>query len=159
MTAKKILPVKELRKKIEKLKKQKKRIAFTNGCFNVIHSGHVRGLEKARALADILVVAINTDRSMRRLKGKKRPIFPLKERAKILSAFEFVDFLISFDELTPLKVIKAIKPDILVKGGDYQEKEIVGSQFVKSYGGKIKRIPIYKNYSSSRIIEEISKSF
>ena len=157
MTAKKILPVKELRRKIEKLKKQKKTIAFTNGCFDVIHSGHVRSLEKARALADILVVAINTDRATQRLKGKNRPIFPLKERVKILSAFEFVDFLISFDELTPLKVIKALKPDILVKGGDYQEKEIVGSQFVKSYGGRVKRIPIYKNYSSSRIIKEISK--
>ncbi len=159
MTVQKLLPVKELRKKIEKLKKQKKKIAFTNGCFDVIHSGHVRGLEKARTLADILVVAINTDRSTRRLKGKNRPIFPLKERAKILSTFEFVDFLVSFDELTPLKVIKALRPDILVKGGDYQEKEIVGSRFVKSYGGKVKRFPIYKNYSSSRIIKQICKSF
>ncbi len=157
MTAKKILPLKELRRKIQKLKKQKKKIAFTNGCFDVIHSGHVRGLEKARALADILVVAINTDRSTQRLKGKNRPIFPLKERAKILSAFEFVDFLVSFDELTPLKVIKTLKPDILVKGGDYPEGEIVGSQFVKSCGGKVKRIPIYKNYSSTRIIKEMRK--
>jgi len=156
---KKFVPLNKLKKKIEKLRKKGKRIVLTNGCFDIVHSGHVRCLEKAKSLGDILVVALNSDQSVRRLKGKNRPVFPLKERTRFLNAFECVDFLTSFSSLTPIEVIKNLKPDILIKGADYQDKEIVGSEFVKSYGGKVKRFPIYKEFSSSKIIKKFPRLF
>ncbi len=156
---KKLLPLKELEKKIKSLKAGGKKIVFTNGCFDIIHGGHVKCLEKAKSLGDILVVALNTDQSVKKLKGKNRPLFPLKERARVLGAFADVDFITCFNEATPIKVIKALKPDILIKGSDYKDKEIVGGQFIKSYGGKVVRFPIYRNYSTSKILEEILKNF
>ncbi len=156
---KKIFPLKDLKFKISRLKRQKKKIVFTNGCFDIIHNGHVRVLKKAKSFGDILVVAINDDRSVRRLKGENRPIFPLRERAGVLASFEYVDYIVSFSQPTPIKVIKALRPDILVKGGDYRDKDIVGSLFIKESGGSVKRVPIYKNYSSSRILKEITRLF
>ena len=153
MKMRKYFSLKEVKRKSKALKRRKKKIVFTNGCFDIIHPGHIYSLKKAKAFGDILIVGLNSDQSVKKLKGRKRPFFPLKDRLAVLSAIEYIDYLISFDDSTPEEVIKSLKPDILVKGCDYQLKDIVGSRFVKSYGGKVKRIPIYKKYSTSSIIK------
>lgn len=143
---------------LKKEKKHGKKIVFTNGCFDILHVGHVRYLRQARALGDILVVALNTDASARRLKGPARPVTPQQERAEVLSALSAVDFLVFFSESTPLKLVQAVKPDFLVKGGDWKKKDIVGSAFVESYGGKVLSLPYVKGFSTTGLIEKIKKS-
>lgn len=133
------------------------KIVFTNGCFDILHLGHVDYLEKARALGDHLVVGLNTDDSVRRFKGDERPIQDQNSRARIIAAFQFVDLVVLFNEDTPLQLISALKPDVLVKGSDYLAENIVGAEVVKKNGGEVKTIDFIPGYSTSRIIEKIKK--
>lgn len=135
------------------LRLKDKKIVFTNGCFDILHAGHVDYLSKARRLGDVLVVGLNSDSSVKRIKGKNRPINKESDRAKVLSSLYFVDYITSFNETTPENLIKKVRPDILVKGGDWKIEDIVGSSFVRSYGGKIKSIPFVKGHSTTSIIE------
>jgi cytidyltransferase-related domain len=149
----KIKDSKNLIKALSPLRRKGKKIVFTNGCFDILHVGHVDYLSKARRLGDILVVGLNSDSSVKAIKGKGRPINKESDRAKVLSSLYFVDYITVFSESTPESLIKKVRPDILVKGGDWKIKDIVGGTFVKSYGGLIKRISFVKGYSTSSIIE------
>ena len=148
-----------LKKAVDKIKTKGGRIAFTNGCFDILHYGHVKYLEDAKKCADILIVAVNDDASVRRLKGDKRPIFSLEGRMKVLAGLSSVDYVTWFNEDTPAEIIKHLKPDIIVKGADYKIKDIVGSGIVKSYGGKVKRVKYLKGYSVSGLIDKITKRY
>ncbi len=149
----------EAKKIVDKLKKEGKKIVFTNGCFDILHLGHIRYLSEAKKLGDFLIVAINSDSSVRRIKGNKRPIIDEKARAEIIAALEFVDMVIIFSEDTPYNIIKRLKPDILVKGGDWKEDEIVGADIVKKSGGKVLTIPYITGYSTTSIVEKIKKLY
>tara|TARA_B110000037_G_C17088250_1_gene492888 strand:- start:72 stop:545 length:474 start_codon:yes stop_codon:yes gene_type:complete len=133
------------------------RIVFTNGCFDIIHVGHVHTLKEAKKLGDKLVVGLNSDDSVKRLKGSERPINNEINRADLLSAFEMVDAIIIFEDDTPLSLIEAIQPDVLVKGGDWKIEEIVGGEFVKKNGGEVVSVPFIPNESSSNLIEKIQQ--
>ena len=159
MSKDKVKSLSELKGIVDSLKKQGKKIGFTNGCFDLIHVGHIKYLRAAKKLCDILIVAINSDRSVKLLKGNKRPLFPQDERAEILSAFEFVDYVVIFDELDPAKTISALLPDILVKGGDYKIDQIIGRDTVTSHGGKVVAIPEVKGKSTSEIIKKVISGF
>jgi D-beta-D-heptose 7-phosphate kinase/D-beta-D-heptose 1-phosphate adenosyltransferase len=135
----------------------KKKIVFTNGCFDLLHVGHVRYLQEARALGDFLVVAINSDRSVRELKGSERPVQNEDDRGEILAALKCVDFVSVFDEPTPIEVIKLIVPDILVKGGDWPVSKIVGADLVFGRGGEVRSLPFHPGRSTSKLIEKILK--
>ena len=135
-----------------------KRVVFTNGCFDILHLGHLKYLTKAKSQGDVLVVAVNTDSSIRMFKEKGRPIIDEKARAALVAGLKPVDYVILFKEETPLEIIRKIKPDILVKGADYKFNEIVGAEFVKSYGGKVKRIKLTPNMSTTNVIQKIRKS-
>ncbi|MCD6452137.1 MAG: D-glycero-beta-D-manno-heptose 1-phosphate adenylyltransferase [Acidobacteria bacterium] len=154
----KILPLPELIPVLQDERKKGRSVVFTNGCFDIIHPGHIRFLTQAKSLGDILVIGVNSDPSIRRIKGEERPIIPLTERLELLSAFYFVDYLTPFDEDTPERVITAIKPDVLVKGGDWRKEEIVGASFVESYGGRVYSLPYHSGYSTTAIIERILSS-
>lgn len=158
MSKDKVKSLSALKEIIDSFKKQGKKIGFTNGCFDLIHVGHVKYLRAAKKLCDILIVAINSDKSVKGLKGNKRPLFPQDERAEILSAFEFVNYVVIFDELDPEKTISALLPDILVKGGDYKIDQIIGRNTVTSHGGKVITIPEVKGKSTSEIIKKIIRS-
>lgn len=136
-----------------KLHRQK--VVFTNGCFDVLHFGHVHYLLEAKKLGDILVVGLNSDDSVRRLKGPSRPINGEKERAFVLAALSCVDYVVLFEEDTPGNLIKTVQPDVLVKGGDYQLENIVGADFVMQNGGTVTTIPFVEGYSSTHIIEQL----
>ena len=151
----KIKSLRELKRIISRLKSSGKKVAFTNGCFDIIHFGHVKYLQEAKRFADVLVVAVNSNSSTRRIKGKKRPIVSQASRAKIVAALESVDFVTIFYEKDPLKTIDALKPDILIKGGDWKRRDVVGSDFVRSYGGKVKIIPYVKGHSTTRLLKKI----
>ncbi|MCU0428452.1 MAG: D-glycero-beta-D-manno-heptose 1-phosphate adenylyltransferase [Cytophagaceae bacterium] len=153
-SASKVFPLPDFLKKLPELR-QNKKIVFTNGCFDLVHIGHVDYLEKARQLGDFLVVGLNTDQSVQRLKGPNRPVSPESSRTRVMAAFEFVDAVILFDEDTPLQLISAIKPDILVKGNDYQIHNIVGADVVIRNGGEVKTIPLVEGFSTSRLVEKI----
>lgn len=129
------------------------KIVFTNGCFDIIHLGHIQYLAQARELGDLLVVGLNTDLSVKRLKGESRPVNPEFARAIVLAALQFVDFVILFDEDTPLNLIHTISPDFLVKGGDYSIDQIVEADFVIKKGGKVITLPFVEGFSSSNIIQ------
>jgi rfaE bifunctional protein nucleotidyltransferase chain/domain len=139
------------------LKQQGKTIVFTNGCFDIIHAGHVTYLENAKVLGDVLIVGLNTDDSVRRLKGKGRPLNDERDRAMVLDSLRFVDYVTLFGEDTPYDLIKEIKPDILVKGGDYTPETIVGADIVMQYGGKVVVIPLVEGKSTTGLIEIIKK--
>jgi len=134
------------------------RIVFTNGCFDLLHAGHVRSLEQARSLGDRLVVAINGDASVRRLKGSGRPIVPARQRAEVVAALECVDWVILFRGLDPLSAIQAIRPDVLAKGGDWKLDEIIGRREVESWGGRVVRLREVAGVRTSRMIEQARKS-
>ena len=140
---------------IDKWKSENKKIIFTNGCFDILHKGHVEYLEKAKELGDILIVGLNSDLSVKRLKGESRPINDQISRAKIIASLFFVDAVIIFNDDTPLKLIKNILPNILVKGGDYIIEDIVGYDIVKNNGGKTITIDLTKGYSTTNIINKI----
>jgi D-beta-D-heptose 7-phosphate kinase/D-beta-D-heptose 1-phosphate adenosyltransferase len=131
------------------------RIVFTNGVFDVLHRGHVEYLEEARGFGDRLVVGINTDASVRRLKGAGRPIVPEPERAEILGALESVDLVVPFDEDTPERLIREVAPDVLAKGGDWTLDAIVGRELVEGRGGRVERVPVREGWSTTRILERI----
>lgn len=141
------------------LRRKGKTVVFTNGCFDVLHRGHIYCLKKARSLGNALIVGLNSDSSVRKLKGAKRPILPQADRAEILAALEMVDYVLIFKERTPQKVISALVPDILVKGGDYGKSEIVGSDVVESGGGRVVRVKTLPGKSTRNIIERISSRY
>jgi len=141
----------------DKLRRKGKRIVFTNGVFDVLHRGHVEYLAKARAFGDLLIVGLNTDASVRRLKGPNRPLQKQADRAIILLALEAVDYVVLFGEDIPDKLIRQIRPDVLVKGADYKESEIVGATFVRSCGGDVRRIRLTRGRSSSVIIGKLRR--
>jgi len=136
-------------------KKNQKKIVFTNGCFDVLHVGHLRYLSASRASGDLLIIGLNTDASVRRNKGAGRPVVPQDERAEMLLGLECVDAVVFFDETTPEDIIGFIRPDVLVKGAQYAENEIVGAAFVQSYGGKLIRAEMIEGVSSTDIIKKI----
>jgi rfaE bifunctional protein nucleotidyltransferase chain/domain len=135
------------------------KIVFTNGCFDILHLGHVDYLEKARGLADRLVLGLNTDASIRRLKGEGRPVVSEYARGRVMAALWCVDVVILFEDNTPIRLIEAVKPDILVKGDDYTFENIIGADFVISTGGKVQTIPLVKGYSTTHIITKIKQSY
>ena len=139
-------------------KRNGQRIVFTNGCFDLLHPGHIRVLEAARALGDALVVAINSDASVRRIKGNGRPVIPENERAEILAALEAVDYVTVFDEPTPRKLIARVLPDVLAKGSDWGPDEVVGREEVEAAGGRVVSIPLEPGYSTTNLIERIRDS-
>jgi len=140
---------------VRRLRSERKVIVFTNGVFDLLHPGHVRYLQRARALGDALIVGLNSDRSVRAIKGAGRPITPEAERAEILSALASVDGVVVFDEETPHDIIAALQPDVLVKGADWAEDAIVGRDTVEARGGKVVRIPVEAGYSTTAIVEKI----
>jgi rfaE bifunctional protein nucleotidyltransferase chain/domain len=146
-----------LKEIIENLKSQDKKFVFTNGCFDIIHSGHVTYLSKAKQLGDFLIIGLNTDNSVRILKGPERPINNQVDRAIVLSALKSVDFVCFFDEETPLELIQLLKPDFLVKGGDYTIETVVGADFVLENGGEVFLIPLVEGKSTTNIIKKLQK--
>lgn len=156
-TKHKIIKLPALKKKLSGFRKQGKKIAFTNGCFDIVHYGHISYLETAKKKDRILVLGLNSDLSVKKLKGPRRPIISQDNRAALLAAMECVDFVVLFNEETPLKLISSLKPDVLVKGADYKDKVVVGSDIVKENGGKVEFIKFIKNCSSTNIIEKIIK--
>ena len=153
----KIKSGKALGRMISSLKASGKKIVFTNGCFDIIHVGHVDYLDKARRMGDLLVVGLNSDDSVKRIKGPSRPVNGESARAKVLSALIPVDFITIFGEDTPERLIKMLKPDILVKGGDWKAENIVGASFVKTYGGKVKVVPFVNGFSTTSVISRLGK--
>ncbi len=151
----KLKTLKELKAIVKQLKKEKKRIVFTNGCFDLLHPGHIYYLKEAKKRGNILILGLNSDASVRKLKGKGRPLISQKGRVSILSSLDFIDYITIFSERTPERLIKEIIPDILVKGGDYKKEEVVGSKFVESKGGKVIIIPYLKGYSTTNLIKKI----
>ena len=156
-TLPKVLDSTNLPNVLENYRAQKKKIVFTNGCFDLLHVGHIRYLEQAKALADVLIVGINSDQSVQILKGPTRPIQNQSDRAEILASLKSVDHTMIFNEETPQLLIQSIKPDLLVKGGDWKLDQIVGSDFVLSYGGEVKSLQFVNGRSTTSIIEK-SKS-
>ena len=141
----------------EVLRGGRRKVVFTNGCFDILHAGHVRYLKKARSLGDMLVVGLNSDSSIKKIKGKDRPIVNEKERAEILSALESVDYVVVFKEETPIKLIESIRPKVLAKGADWSHGNIVGQEFVESTGGRVVRVRLVKGRSTTDIIKKISR--
>ncbi len=139
------------------LKSQDKTIVFTNGCFDVLHVGHTRYLKQARDCGDLLIIGLNTDSSVRKLKGPTRPLVSEDERAEVLACLEFVDYVIKFDEDTPALLIDSIVPNVLVKGGDYKADDVVGAKTVRDAGGRVEIVPFVEGHSSSGLIEKIKK--
>lgn len=155
----KILTTEALLKKVQELKHDGLRIVFTNGCFDLLHPGHVVYLRKARQLGDVLVVGLNSDRSVREIKGEPRPILSQEERCEILAGLESVSFVTVFDESTPRRLIQVILPDVLVKGGDWELNEVVGREEVQAAGGKVVLIPCEEGQSTSGIIKRILHAY
>jgi len=151
----KIFPQPKLLSKVKKIKEKRKKLVFTNGCFDLLHAGHIKLIEKAKSCGDYLIVALNSNASVRRIKGPRRPLVTLNDRMRVVAALESVDFVTWFSEDTPLKAIKLIKPDVLVKGGDWTKKDIVGKDDVK----KVVRIKLKKGDSTSSLIKNILKRY
>ncbi len=155
----KIVEVKELINRIDPLRRSGKQVVFTNGCFDIMHAGHVRYLAAAKSEGEILIVGINSDKSVKSIKGKNRPIMPQDQRAEVLAGLWCVDYVVFFDEPDPLRLIQAIKPDILVKGEDWAEDKIIGADSVKADGGRVVRVAVVPDISTSMIIEKIVKQY
>ncbi len=152
----KMLSLEQLLPRLEACRTEKKKIVFTNGCYDILHPGHVDLLSRARALGDVLVLGINTDASVRRLgKGDDRPINPYEVRAFVLAHLESVDFVTSFDEDTPVELIRAVQPDVLVKGGDWAPERIAGREIVQARGGSVVSLPLLEGYSTTHLVEHI----
>ncbi len=159
MNNKKIKNIKAIKSIVARLKTRRKKVVFTNGCFDILHIGHIRYLRKAKSLGDILVVGLNTDRSVRQIKGEERPIVPQDERAEVLAALEFVDYVVLFDEPDPFALIEKVKPTILVKGADWPKDKIIGRDVVEKAGGRVVRIPLVPGASSTGVIEKIIRVY
>jgi D-beta-D-heptose 7-phosphate kinase/D-beta-D-heptose 1-phosphate adenosyltransferase len=150
-----ILTLEEAILRFGREKRNGRRVVFTNGCFDLLHPGHIRSLELARALGDALIVGLNSDASVRQLKGEGRPVIPERERAEILSALESVDAVVIFDDLTPREVISRLLPDVLVKGGDWPGDQIVGREEVEAADGRVVSVPVVPGYSTSAMLKKI----
>lgn len=159
MLKSKIKILKVLKKALAGLKRKGNKIVFTNGCFDILHYGHARYLEDAKKHGDILVVAVNSDSSVRRIKGDKRPVVAQKDRINLVASLESVDYAIIFNEEDPLRLIKELKPDVLVKGADWSKDKIAGADFVLSYGGKVSTIKLAKGRSSTNLIKKIASIY
>ncbi|OGX30308.1 MAG: glycerol-3-phosphate cytidylyltransferase [Omnitrophica WOR_2 bacterium RIFCSPHIGHO2_01_FULL_49_10] len=159
MTEKKIVAFSRVKALASGLRAKGKRVVFTNGCFDILHAGHVKYLEKAKSLGDILMLGLNSDCSVKKIKGPSRPIVSQKDRAIVIASLGFIDYVIIFGDVTPLRLIKAIKPHVLVKGADWKVGKIVGADFVKSYGGRVVAIPLVKGKSTTGLIRGIQKRF
>jgi rfaE bifunctional protein nucleotidyltransferase chain/domain len=155
----KVLTKEALRKELDRLREEGKSIAFTNGCFDILHVGHVRYLTEAKKTADILVLALNSDSSVRTIKGEKRPLIPQGERAEVLAGLSSINYVTIFDEATPLELIKYLKPDILIKGGDWAEENIVGRDEVRSWGGRVVVVPEVEGASTTNIVDKVLKVY
>jgi rfaE bifunctional protein nucleotidyltransferase chain/domain len=156
---KKVFPLSELVTIRTTLRSEGKKVVFSNGCFDLHHSGHVHVFREAKKLGDVLIVAVNDDRSVRTLKGDSRPIFPLAERLEILEAIEYIDYLVPFSEETPQNVISALLPDVLVKGGDWKRDEVVGRKEVEEAGGEVVLVSLCEGQSTTAILAKIIQSF
>jgi D-beta-D-heptose 7-phosphate kinase/D-beta-D-heptose 1-phosphate adenosyltransferase len=152
------VPREALERRAQRWRESGRRVVFTNGCFDLIHPGHIALLREARSHGDLLVVAVNDDDSVSRLKGPSRPVYPLAARAEILLALRWVDAVTSFGEDTPARAIEEVRPDVLVKGAEYGSGQIVGEEFVKSYGGEVIRIPMRKGFATTNIVDRIKGS-
>ena len=151
-----VLSLEDLRAAREDLRRQGRTLVFTNGCFDIVHRGHVEILKQARALGDALAVGVNSDASMRRLKGRRRPIVNQEDRAAVVAALGSVDFVTIFEDDTPGRVIEALVPDVLVKGSDYEVSEIVGRETVEAAGGRVVRIDLYGEHSTESMFRRIA---
>jgi rfaE bifunctional protein nucleotidyltransferase chain/domain len=154
-----VIAINDLKSIRQKLKQEKKKVVFTNGCFDIIHRGHVDYLTKAKALGDVLIVAVNTDASVRRIKGERRPIVDEDDRANIVASLSPVDYVCFFDEDTPYDLISAIVPDVLIKGADWTVDDIVGKDIVEQNGGRVATISFLPNRSTSNIIQRIVERY
>ncbi|MEW6101806.1 MAG: D-glycero-beta-D-manno-heptose 1-phosphate adenylyltransferase [Candidatus Omnitrophota bacterium] len=157
MFLRKVKTLNQLKKISSSLQKKGRRIVFTNGCFDLLHFGHIKYLEDAKKMGDVLIVGVNSDASIRRLKGKSRPVISERDRAYTLAALESVDYAVIFNEDTPIRIIESLKPDILVKGADWKKGNIVGEEFVLRNKGAVKRINLVKGRSTTNIIEKIAQ--
>jgi rfaE bifunctional protein nucleotidyltransferase chain/domain len=155
----KIKGLKDLQNILVSLKAKGRRIVFTNGCFDLLHYGHASYLEAAKSKGDILIVGVNSDGSVRKIKGKNRPLVSEKYRARLVAALESVDYVIIFREDNPFKLIKYLEPDILVKGADWKKTDIVGRDFVESCGGKVMTVKLVKGFSTTNLLKNIAKAF
>jgi D-beta-D-heptose 7-phosphate kinase/D-beta-D-heptose 1-phosphate adenosyltransferase len=153
--ADKVVPLDVLRRELDDRRRRGQRVAFTNGCFDVLHAGHVQYLQEARAQGDVLVVGLNSDASVRGLKGSGRPINPAEARAQVLAGLQAVDYVTVFEEATPLRLIQAVRPDVLVKGADYRAGEVVGAEFVESYGGRVHLARLRPGFSTTGVLEKL----
>ena len=151
----KITPRNELKSHVDRLRREGKKVVFTNGCFDILHAGHTRYLREARKLGDVLILALNSDSSVRSIKGPMRPIVPEAERAEVVAALDSVDYVTVFDELTPLELIEFLRPDVIVKGGDWAEKDIVGAESVRKWGGRVAIMPEIEGASTTNIIDKV----
>jgi len=151
----KLLSRRTARAALQQARRRGERVVFTNGCFDLLHVGHVRSLERARRCGDRLIVAVNGDASVRRLKGRGRPIVPARRRAEIVAALECVDWVVVFAENTPLALIRSLRPDVLAKGGDWRLEEIVGRAEVESWGGRVVRIPVVPGARTTALVARI----
>ena len=159
MASNKIISLDEIVRQRSRFRETNKRLVFTNGCFDILHVGHVRYLNRARTLGDVLIVAVNSDRSVRQIKGDFRPLVPEMERAEVLAALACVDYVFIFDDATPQQVIDAIVPDVLVKGADWDINDVVGRDTVERAGGSVLTIPMVEGSSTSGIIQKVLDLF
>ena len=153
-----VLTIEEAEARYGPGKRAGKRVVFTNGCFDLLHPGHIQSLEEARSLGDVLIVGLNADASVRELKGVGRPVIPEHERAEILAAMECVDAVVIFNEATPREIIARLLPDVLVKGGDWGSDQIVGREEVEAAGGRVVSVPVVSGYSTTEILKKIRES-
>jgi rfaE bifunctional protein nucleotidyltransferase chain/domain len=151
----KILTWEELHRVLDLRRKEGKTIVFTNGCFDILHVGHVQYLQEARRMGDLLVLGLNSDASVRAIKGEKRPLVPQTERAEVIASLTSVDYVTLFDETTPLRLIEYLRPDCLVKGGDWKESSVVGRDLVQAWGGRVVIVPLTEGASTTNIVEKI----
>ncbi|MFQ6008991.1 MAG: D-glycero-beta-D-manno-heptose 1-phosphate adenylyltransferase [Candidatus Zixiibacteriota bacterium] len=156
MSRKNLISRAEVNNLVNRLRRAGKKIVFTNGVFDILHRGHIEYLAKAKSCGDVLIVGLNTDASVRRIKGWQRPIQKQQDRAAILLALKAVDYVVLFGEDTPDKLIRMVKPDVLVKGADWRLSQIAGADFVRSYGGKVKRVKLSEGHSTSAIIKKLN---
>jgi rfaE bifunctional protein nucleotidyltransferase chain/domain len=152
---KKILTWEELKKVLDLRRKEGKTIVFTNGCFDILHVGHVQYLQEARRMGDLLVLALNSDASVRAIKGEKRPLVPQAERAEVVASLASVDYVTLFDETTPLRIIEYLRPNCIVKGGDWKESSVAGGDLVRAWGGRVVIVPLTEGASTTNIVEKI----
>lgn len=156
---KKFIDIEKIPELIKGIKADNKKVSFTNGCFDLLHPGHLDLLYYCRKLADLLIIGLNTDESIKALKGDNRPVLKLEHRSQMLAGYSFVDYITSFSDETPIKLIELIRPDFLIKGTDWGYGRIVGEDYVQSYEGKVIAYPLLGDYSSSKIIDSILDKF